>query len=111
MRQYERGHVVRSEITAHRQHALASDFITEDRDGEQVGSERHLARVKQRSARNRKAVPARLTPPAGRSIGTAAVINDRAAAFRAERIASIAGPADLAKGGLGFLIRHARDRR
>jgi hypothetical protein len=109
--QHESRHVVRPEIAGQRQHALAFDFIAEDRDGEQVGAERHLARMKERSARNRETVSACLTPPASCSIGAAAVINDRAAAFRAKRIAAIAGPADLAEDGLGLLIRHARDGR
>jgi hypothetical protein len=51
MRQHESRHVVRPEIAGERQHALALDLIAEDRNGEQVGAERHLARVKQRSAR------------------------------------------------------------
>jgi hypothetical protein len=81
------------------------------RDREQLSAERHLARVKQRSARDRETMSAGFAPPAGRSIGATAIINDGAAAFGAERVAAIAGPADLAEDGLGFLIRHLRDRR
>ena len=111
MRQYEGSHVVRPEISRERQHALAFDLIAEDRNREQVRAERHLARMEKRSARDRETVPACLTPPASRSIGAAAIVNDCAAALWAERIAAIAGPADLAEDGLSFIVRQARDRR
>ena len=111
VRKDETRFVLNAQIARHRQHALAFDFITENRDGEQVGAERHLTRMKERSARDREAVPACLAPPAGRSVGSAAVVNDRATAFRAERTAAIAGPADLAENGLSLLIRHPRDGR
>ena len=67
--------------------------------------------MEKRSARDRETVPASLAPPAGRSIGTAAIVNNRATAFWAEWIAAIVSPADLAEDGLGFLIRHERDGR
>jgi hypothetical protein len=102
---------VRTEVAGKRQHALAFNFITENGDREQVGAERHLARMKQRSARNREAMSAGFAAPASRPIGAAAVVNDCAATLGAERIAVVAGPADLTEDSLGFLIRQPRDGR
>src|SRR5258706_11667413 len=111
MRQDEGGHVVRAEIAGQRQHALALDLIAEDRNSKQIRAERHLARVKQRSACNRKTMSARFAAPAGGSIGAAAIVNDRASALRTKRIAAIAGPADLAEDSLSLLVGHPRDGR
>src|SRR6266513_1033786 len=108
MGQNEAGLVGCPEITGHRQHRFALYFVTEDRDGKEVAAKRHLARVKQGAARDREAVQARLTAPASESRGSPTVVDDRATAFRAERIAVVARPPDLAEDGLGFLIRHAR---
>ena len=52
MRQYERGLVLRPEITREREHALALDLIAEDRDCEQVSPERHFMEREERPARN-----------------------------------------------------------
>src|SRR6202040_1275984 len=54
VRKDETRFVLNAQIARHRQHALAFDFITEDRNGEQVGSERHLVEREQRPARNRE---------------------------------------------------------
>src|SRR6266513_274983 len=106
MGQNEAGLVGCPEITAHRQHRFAHYFVTEDRDGKEVAAKGHLARVKQGAARNREAMQARLTAPASESRGSPTVVNDRAAAFWAERTAVVARPSDLAEDGLDLLIRH-----
>jgi len=49
MRKNEARFVLNTQVARHRQHALAFDFITEDRDGKQVGPERHLMEREQRA--------------------------------------------------------------
>jgi hypothetical protein len=52
--------------------------------------------VEQRTGANREAMQAGFAAPPGRAVRPATVIDDGAAAFRAERIAVVARPPDLA---------------
>lgn len=111
MRQNEAGLIGDAKIAGHRQHGLALDLVGEDRNRHQVRPQRHLAAVEQSARANRKAMQASFAAPARRTVRPAAIIDDGAAAFRAERVAVIARPSDLAEHRLGFRVRHARDGR
>jgi hypothetical protein len=109
--QDERSLIGDAKIAGHREHGLALHLVGEDRNRHEVRPQRHLAGMKQRAARHREAMQAGLAAPAGRAVRPAAVIDDGTAAFRAEGVAAVARPPDLAEHRLDFLIRHASDRR
>lgn len=65
---------------------------------------------KQRARCDAEILAARLAAPARRAGRTAAVIDNLALAFGADRLAARRGPADADEGCFDFLIRHAQDR-
>src|SRR6202035_4817602 len=109
--QDERGLVLRPEIAAERQHALAFDLIAEDRDGHQVGPQRHLVEREEGAAGHAEILAAGFAAPARRTVRPARHVNRRAAAMWAIRIAVVVLPAQPNEGPLDLLLRHARDER
>ena len=111
MGEHERGFVLRPEIAAERQHALALDLVREDRHGHQVGPQRHLVEGEQCPGGNAEILAAGFAAPARRTIRPAAGIDRQATAVRAIGVAVVVGQAEPDKDPLGLLIRHARDGR
>jgi hypothetical protein len=109
--QHKTRFVLDAEVAGHREHRLALNFVTEDRDCKQVNFEGHLVEREQRAARDREILAAGFAAPAGRAIRTTAGIDDRATAVRAIGVAVVVCPAEPDEYPLGFLIAHPRDRR
>jgi hypothetical protein len=94
VREHEARLVLNAQVARHRQHALALDFITENRDGEQVGSERHLMMGKKSSGGNAEILLAGFATPARSLSRAAAGIDDCAAAVWAKGVAAAVRPAE-----------------
>ena len=101
--------VLHAQLTGQRQRRLAFDLVHENRDGRQIGAERQFMESEQCAAGEAKILTARLAAEPKRAVWTAALINSRASAVRADCLAI--GPADVAEGRLGCLIRHAHHLR
>src|SRR5205823_5225889 len=78
--QNERRLVLRPEIAAERQHALALDLVAEDRDGHQIGPQRHLMKREQRAAGDAEILAAGFAAPARRTVWSTSQIDRCAAA-------------------------------
>jgi hypothetical protein len=111
MREHESSHVVRSEIAGHRQHAFALDLVAEDRNGQQIGAERHFVEREQRPGSNREVLSAGFTAPTRSAAGTAASIYNRTAAMWAVGLTLVVSPAEPNENAFDFLIAHPHDGR
>ncbi len=111
VRQHEGGLVLRPEIAAERQHALALDLVDEDRYGHEVGPQGHLVEREQCAARHAEILAAGFAAPARRAVRAAGHVDGRATAMRAGGIAAIARPTEADEDPLDFLIAHAHDGR
>jgi len=72
VRQNEGGFVLNTEVAGERRHALALYLIAEDRDGGEVGAQRHLVKGEEDAGRDAEIGFAILAAPPWRAIRAAA---------------------------------------
>lgn len=111
VRQNKARFVLHAEVAGEGQHRLALDFIREDRDRHQVSPQRQLMKRKQRAGGYAEILAAGFAAPAWSPVWSATGIDRKASAVRAISVAIVVRPPKPDKDPLGFLIRHARDRR
>ncbi len=109
VRQHEGRLVLHVEVAAERQHALAFDFVTEHRNGHQVGPERQLVPGEQGARGRRELRPARLAAPARLVFRATTVVAGLAAAVGANRFAIRLGPAQAHEHVLRASLGHPSD--
>lgn len=108
VRQNESRFVSAAQVTGELQGAMALRAVHEDRDGQQNVADGHLAAGEDRAARDAKLMTAALALP---ELAGGDLVALDAAAAGANRFPARVAPADHAEGGMGFLVRHARDLR
>src|SRR5579864_3413304 len=108
VREHEGGFVLAIEIAAKLKRRMSLGAVDEDRDGEEVIPHRELAAREDGATRNGELVAALFAAEHGAGL---VAVDRSAAAFRAERLALVIGPADALEGFPSLLLRHARNAR
>ena len=109
MQQNESALVGHVQIAGERQRGLALHFVAKDGNGSEVAAQRELVGGEQRAGRDGEVFNASPAAEARSALEAAAIVGVQTAAMRADRLAIIVGPADLAKHRLGFLVFHLKD--
>jgi len=99
--------VRRAQVAGERQHRLALDLVAEDRNRREVAFQGQLVGGEQRARRDAEILAARLAAEPGRPARAAGAVGIDAAAVRADWLAVVVSPADLAERRFRLFVRHA----